>query len=225
VANLNAGEVRQVGPLLWNPPPPAPSDHYCLYVRVVSAQDQITYAETANVGENARQSNNIVWRNVNVVNLLSSTSVTFVVRNVDEKRDTVDLVVRVPEEFLKIGEVHVSLRAEVDERWLAERKPIRGLVAVRRRPTLATSEAKVAGRIRYPEASEEEPPEVPATRYQVERPELRLKELELPPGALMPVTLTFGSERKIRKPFEIDVVQMEGRKEVGGIRYLVQNGN
>ena len=90
VPNLGIGEVRQVGPLAWMPPNPMPSDHFCFYVRVVSPQDPITFAETADVGSNAANSNNLVWRNINVVNILSSRSVTFLARNIERKAAPVD---------------------------------------------------------------------------------------------------------------------------------------
>jgi hypothetical protein len=224
VSNLNVGEVRQVGPLQWNPPPPAPSDHYCLYVRVVSPQDPIAPPETDAIWTNAMNSNNIVWRNLDVVNLLSSKSVTFLVRNIDAKRETVDLEVRVPEEFLKIGQVHLTMGAEEEDRVMRQVALPRALSLLKARAVpsgaaLMTPLRDVRKRREAPEPKEREP-----VQYRIAEPVVRLKGLELPPGEAVPVSITFRADKKLRKPIEVDVVQLVGRREVGGIRYVVQSG-
>lgn len=69
----------------WNPPNPAnyvggltsdPSlfwaeepHHFCLLSRIVAAGDPMTVAETVNLGANVNNNNNIVWKNLSVVDL------------------------------------------------------------------------------------------------------------------------------------------------------------
>lgn len=64
--------------------------HFCLLARWVSASDPMTAAETSNVDQNTRNNNNIVWRNVNIVNLQApdglQQTVSFIVRNTGKER-------------------------------------------------------------------------------------------------------------------------------------------
>jgi hypothetical protein len=63
--NQFAAHSSQVVELNW---PTLPgSGHYCLIARWVSESDPMTHAETAKIGTNVRNNNNIVWRNVNIV--------------------------------------------------------------------------------------------------------------------------------------------------------------
>jgi extracellular elastinolytic metalloproteinase len=50
----------------WNPPGVG---HFCIVSRIVSAQDPMTFPEGTNISLNTQNNNNIVWRNVNIVNL------------------------------------------------------------------------------------------------------------------------------------------------------------
>jgi hypothetical protein len=50
----------------WNP---TGVGHFCLVSRIVSAQDPMTFPEGTNISLNTQNNNNIVWRNVNIVNL------------------------------------------------------------------------------------------------------------------------------------------------------------
>lgn len=61
--------------IVWAPWPidPNSTGHYCLLARWLSAADPIpASADVENVAVNVRQSNNIVWRNVNVIELAST---------------------------------------------------------------------------------------------------------------------------------------------------------
>lgn len=55
--------------LPWNnvPNPATAGSHFCMIARWVSATDPMTFPETQQVGVNVRQNNNIIWRNMNVV--------------------------------------------------------------------------------------------------------------------------------------------------------------
>lgn len=78
-----------VASAVWNTTA-AQTGHFCLLARWESAADPMTFAETANVDLNTRRNNNIVWRNVNVVNLTAPDQLTqevrFVVRNIGKER-------------------------------------------------------------------------------------------------------------------------------------------
>lgn len=53
----------------WNSLPG--TGHYCMIARWVSAADPMHTAETTDINANTRQNNNIVWRNLNIVDLLA----------------------------------------------------------------------------------------------------------------------------------------------------------
>ncbi|HXJ59690.1 MAG TPA: HYR domain-containing protein [Verrucomicrobiae bacterium] len=59
-----------IAQVLWVPQGPG---HYCLLARIVSDEDPMAVAENASISANVRANNNLAWRNVNVVNLLTST--------------------------------------------------------------------------------------------------------------------------------------------------------
>jgi hypothetical protein len=119
VPNLGANETRKVGPLAWRPSPPRQSDHYCFYARAASPQDAIpTGYETDAVESNTAFSNNIVWRNVHIVDFPRDRSVffpgqdgglTFLVRNVTGAQAEVDFILRAPKALAHLGELRVRL--------------------------------------------------------------------------------------------------------------------
>jgi len=63
----------------WTPPE---SGHFCLLARWSSPADPMTVPETENIEANVRGNNNLVWKNVNVIDLTGAQSAkaTFVVR-------------------------------------------------------------------------------------------------------------------------------------------------
>ena len=68
-ANL-AGSSTTILEHEWtNVPLPTASSHYCMIARWVSATDPMHTVEGSNIGINVRENNNIVWRNLNVVDL------------------------------------------------------------------------------------------------------------------------------------------------------------
>jgi hypothetical protein len=220
VPNLGPAEVRQVGPLAWDPPPPTPSDHYCLYVRVTSPQDPITIAETANVGSNTSNSNNIVWRNLNVVDLLSSSTVTFLVRNIDKRDADVELAFSIPEDFLRRGEVRLGLSPELERRWPEkQRKRTKGLVSLADGYRVARAEQAEKRGVEGKEGSEAETLPPP---YRITEPRVALQGLRMDPRQAEAVRLTFESSHRARSSYEVEVSQKVRGKTVGGITYVVR---
>src|SRR5215210_5202159 len=80
--NLEPGQVTDIGPLPWTPPSPSPSDHWCIYIRVLSVQEA-PLVEGANVDTNVANSNSIAWRNLKIVQPgQEKKSAQFIVRNI-----------------------------------------------------------------------------------------------------------------------------------------------
>jgi hypothetical protein len=226
VANLGPGEVRQVGPLVWDPPSPAPSDHFCLYVRVQSPQDPVTFAETASVGSNAANSNNLVWRNVNVVDLMSSKSVTFLARHIGRKAADLTFELTVPDGLLEQGEIYIRLSPSLERARLGVGRRIPGLLPPDRRQISFPRAATDASPEHPGHAHEAEPAGDPpmAPAHRVVAGKVRIPKLRFEPQQAEPVTLTFVATN-LKGEHEVDVVQRVAGRVVGGIRYLVRSGH
>ena len=109
-------------------PPLPPECHYCLIARWVSATDPMTTPEGSDIEANVRANNNIVWRNVNIIDLGSDSDVAaaFVVQNA-AKRARAFLEVRpvLPRRrdapasptFLDFGKVVLTLDDKLMEAW------------------------------------------------------------------------------------------------------------
>ncbi len=104
----------------WSPPG---TGHFCLLSRLVTPQDPMTFAETASVDFNTRYNNNSVWKNVNVVDLLSArrARVSFIFRNPEDTQLKLKLVFREvpgrqPEPFLRRGEIEVDFGDKLRKR-------------------------------------------------------------------------------------------------------------
>lgn len=80
--------------------------HYCLLARWVSASDPMTPPETADINTNTRQSNNIIWRNLNIVDL-SAVGEVSVEMNVENNTDhPLQLVFEDEAKFPKVPFLH-----------------------------------------------------------------------------------------------------------------------
>jgi hypothetical protein len=99
--------------LPWSPPG---TGHYCLLSRLDTPQDPMTFAETTSVDYNTRYNNNIVWKNVNVVDLLANfrVRVRMIFRNPDLAPRRIRLLLREPRKqldnpFLRRGTVQLTV--------------------------------------------------------------------------------------------------------------------
>lgn len=106
----------------------AQTGHFCLLARWVSTADPMAAAETADVNQNTRANNNIAWRNVNIVNLVSpdqlAQSVQMIVRNIERESAEVGLVFTLPTvgqglPFVRGGRVTVRLGERLMRAWEA----------------------------------------------------------------------------------------------------------
>lgn len=114
--NLPAGGVTDVGPMLWVPPSPVPSDHWCMYVRALSEQAPIAGEVPGVVTTNALASNNVVYRNLTIV-VNSTDSATFTFANDPKRAAKPTLRVEVPDAFLATGRVRLLVSPAVAAKW------------------------------------------------------------------------------------------------------------
>jgi hypothetical protein len=96
--NIEANSTT-IAETTWSPPA---DGHFCLLARwdqPTSPSDPMTFAEVSDVGLNTRNNNNIVWRNVHVVDIESNVSADaaeFLVRNTQQEQMIVDLQIGMP---------------------------------------------------------------------------------------------------------------------------------
>ncbi len=124
--------------------------HYCFYVRLINAEDPIpANANTSNALQNTRNSNNIVWRNFDVVNLLTQASTKFEVgvQNPKPTPANVNIILTEPEQMLPNDGARVIVDlGPLYTVWLANGgqgqniKPLTGTEV-----EILTSDAKIIG--------------------------------------------------------------------------------
>lgn len=118
-----AGHSTKVVEAEWNNLPG--TGHYCMLARWVSAADPMTHAETADINANVRNNNNLVWRNLNIVDLSGDTEADaiFIARNSGRAAALSTLLIRSPKSeaehnFLREGQVIVELDTTLLRAWL-----------------------------------------------------------------------------------------------------------
>ncbi|WP_353569975.1 fibro-slime domain-containing protein [Candidatus Albibeggiatoa sp. nov. BB20] len=97
VAELGIGEVETVA-IKWAKEQIPGKGHYCFHVRLINADDPIpANAQTRNAVNNTKRSNNIAWRNFNVLGLKDKTKDKFTVHTQNPKDEpaTIDYLVEV----------------------------------------------------------------------------------------------------------------------------------
>ena len=119
----------------WYPPDPAdygtgPSHHFCLTSRIISANDPMANEQNnVNIGVNAKNNNNIIWKNVNVYNSIATDdpSLNLYVRGIDPESNFVnirfidkgmDQFDQVEKPFLDFGFIEIGLQEELFHRML-----------------------------------------------------------------------------------------------------------
>ncbi|MFD9741005.1 vWA domain-containing protein [Umezawaea sp. NPDC059074] len=94
--------------------------HFCLLARWVSATDPMTFAEVSNTVLNAKNNNNIAWRNIDTIRVKPGQvgDAPFTVGNGTDKAIKTDLVVTSPEKpFIGAGTLVIDLGPRLFERW------------------------------------------------------------------------------------------------------------
>jgi Bacterial TSP3 repeat len=108
----------------WTPPG---LGHYCLTAVWVSGQDPLFAPFNGDPNSNTRNNNNVVWRNVHVVDMLPDTFslIHFIMRNAHTNFLRYDLRLRAlptdrrpfPDTFLDRGEMYFDLGPDLFKRW------------------------------------------------------------------------------------------------------------
>ena len=100
------------------------SGHYCLVARWVSSVDPMTHSEGSSIEANVRLNNNIIWRNLNIINLGTSSTGTarLLVNNPEDKNITISLQIKLAlgsdgVSFLKYGGVFLKLDKSLVSAW------------------------------------------------------------------------------------------------------------
>jgi hypothetical protein len=107
--HLEPGQETDIGPLPWAPPSPAPSDHWCIYIRVL-AVPEAPPVEGTNVDTNVANSNSIAWRNLKVVNISETRKIArFIVRNIQKETERLGVRFSVAPELFDTGRVLIHL--------------------------------------------------------------------------------------------------------------------
>ncbi|MDY7228355.1 S8 family peptidase [Hyalangium rubrum] len=190
--NPNSSPLEVVMP--WTPPA---TGHYCILVRYTG--EPMAYAETADVNYNTRQNNNIVWRNMNIVDLVAGPQlVKFIVRNILRRPSSMSLrlqdslVGQVP--FSRHGVLTAYLPPELHERWLAGGGRAIGL--------------KDMGR----------------GWFQVVTTDAEFQGIALEPGEAFTVELEFRATVPTTQGFKIDAIQFDKEQvePIGGVTYQVR---
>jgi hypothetical protein len=123
--NLEPGQVTAIGPLPWTPPSPTPSDHWCIYIRVLSVQETPPM-EGPVVDTNVANSNSIAWRNLKIVHPGERMMSRFIVRNVRREGEALTLEFATPAGLIGRGRMIVQLDQAL-QRAAGEAPKLRGV--------------------------------------------------------------------------------------------------
>jgi len=160
---------------------PAAAGHYCLVARWVSAADPMTTPEGTNLNANVRANNNLIWRNVNIIDLVSGASSTaeFIVRNVDQQAGQFRLSIRPLTQhsasFVADGRITLTLPRELLGYWSRSHYAGSGFRRSGANLIVISTSGAVLDRLRLPprfEATVRITFERPATRYSRDEYEL-----------------------------------------------------
>jgi len=94
--------------------------HYCLIARWESAADPMTFPETADINYNVRQNNNIIWRNLNIVNLISDAAADVSMNFISIPRSVIQIKfdTKYPNKaFMPSGKIIVSFDRNTAEKF------------------------------------------------------------------------------------------------------------
>lgn len=198
IGTFNTGTINPGGTLdvvlPWNP---AGVGHYCVLVRYTG--EPMTFTEGWDVNYNTRYNNNIVWRNMNVVDLLTGPQlVQFILRNILTRDSAAILefndamVGTVP--FLKYGKLQVTLPADLYQAWLSNRGTMTGMT------------------------------EAGNGVFNVTAQDAAFYNLPLKAGAQFSISLQFTATGVSTEAFQIEAVQFDSqvKDSIGGVTYQIK---
>jgi hypothetical protein len=107
--HLEAGQETDIGPLPWTPPTPTPSDHWCIYIRLLSVQETAV-AEGTNISTNVSTSNSRSWRNLKIVEPGDEDAASmFIVRNINGAQERLALRIQTTPKLFGNTEIRLRL--------------------------------------------------------------------------------------------------------------------
>jgi len=208
---------------------PTQTGHFCLLSRLDTPQDPMTFTETIDIEYNVRYNNNIVWKNVNVVDLVLNpiVPVSFIFRAV-RRAPLPDAGAAGFAGFA--GFAAMTGDTQPDLTRLTFREP---------RQQAATNPFLKRGRVRvvFPDKLRElmkeqgvEPrgfEQIDDKTFSVKEPTGAYIELYLSPGDEFNIDMTFEdtvahAAEKIPVRYGFDVVQEQEKQVVGGVSYNIQ---
>ncbi len=186
---------------------PTAVGHYCLVARWVSAADPMTTPEGPDLNANVRANNNLIWRNVNIIDLVSSTSSTaeFIVRNVTDQTTQFRLSIQPNMQhsgsFVDVGKIILTLPRGLRRHWSKNRYAGSGFRLSRGSGDVVVTDPRgaVLDRLRLPPRFEAK------VRIRFERPATRFP----------------------RDQYQLDVVQSVSTRDatgdvIGGVTYDIR---
>lgn len=131
----------------WNPPNPADysslgagKSHFCLLSRIETSSTSpygMTFAEGSNLGTNVRNNNNIVWKNITIVDDVAEGGrlAWVTVGNISTSEATAKFIFAVPKEkgeesIFKWGKVTIDLGTKLFKKWQDGNKAGEGVNAI-----------------------------------------------------------------------------------------------
>jgi hypothetical protein len=209
--------TTQIVSIPWFPPNPADfatcglaqeQGHYCLLARIETSSTSSTlgmaFKEGSDVNANTAANNNIVWKNVTVVDNFPGVGKTSkhyaLVHNVEHKPAAVTLVFKVPSEekrepIFNFSRIEILLSPTLTQRWIAGGRKAKGVTVSGGILRITGTDAELQNILLAADQQEsfgillrpQEPQRLPA------------------PGNV-----------------SLDVVQVQGGKTVGGVRFTVR---
>ncbi|MFL6245144.1 MAG: S8 family serine peptidase [Thermoanaerobaculia bacterium] len=172
---------------------PLVTGHFCLLARITS--EPMTVAEITDIDLNVRRNNNLAWRNVNVVDLLSMVQdeIQVIVANVRENRASIDLTWRGHEPFLAEGGALIVDLGRLFAPWKKAGAKGSNIMLSGTRVVIRALPATIEG--------------IPMTARQKER-------ITFTAQATEPLKREGMSNR-----YMVDLVESIERKEIGGVSY------
>ena len=182
--------------------------HYCLLARWISpTDDPMTNVEGPNIGANVRGNNNIVWRNLNIVDLMLPATFKSQISLQNNPSKDVDTVIEIKPSgekstsFLGFGKIVVELDDVLEKAWMEGGMKGRGFTIENGKIQSTSSEGVVLSGMRF------EAKFLGHLKLTFKRPD---------------------DYKEPRRKFVVDVVQSEIEKErktvIGGVSYEIRTG-
>ncbi len=139
VSNLPAGGSTTVGVIWNNVPDPAnyndpDARHFCLLARFVSDEDPMTFPEGANTPQNTQNNNNIVWKNISILDCANPRGAVDVLNDTHDEM-AVELRFDIPEDEWEDPVTHhctltVDLGQELYNMWIESGRKGEGIEVI-----------------------------------------------------------------------------------------------